>query len=81
MAIDTREKRQAASVIGTVFPVGVTPNVSPDQEWRQEAAWSYPGILAGEPTTIVTIPRGLVFTAPATVFVQSTPPVFAVKGD
>ena len=46
MAIDSREKRQAISGILGVLIAGVTPNASPDQEWRQEAGWSYPGILA-----------------------------------
>lgn len=47
MAIDTAEKRRAASVI-SFYPLGpgVTPNASKDQEWRQEAGYGYPGILA-----------------------------------
>ena len=47
MGIDTREKRQAVSVISTYFSPTTTPNATKDQEWRQETAWSYPGILAG----------------------------------
>ena len=47
MAIDSREKRQAVAVIGLVWlGVNVTPNASPDAEWRQEVGWSYPGIAA-----------------------------------
>jgi len=47
MAIDTREKRQSAASI-TMYWTGanVTPNAAKDQEWRQEAAWGYSGILA-----------------------------------
>jgi hypothetical protein len=49
MAIDTAEKRRAVAGIGIViFGPGVTPNATPDQEWRQEVGWGYPGILAGE---------------------------------
>lgn len=42
MAIDTAEKRK--SVAGyQPFHVSVTPNVSPDVEWRHQAGWGYPG--------------------------------------
>ena len=44
MAIDSAEKRRSISGIGLITP-GVTPNASKDQEWRQEACWSYSGIL------------------------------------
>lgn len=48
MAIDTAEKRKSISGISLpFFAPGVTPNASKDQEWRQESAWSYSGILAG----------------------------------
>lgn len=48
MAIDTAEKRKSISGISLpFFAPGVTPNSSKDQEWRQESAWSYSGILAG----------------------------------
>lgn len=56
MAIDTAEKRK--SVAGIPFlplGVGVTPNASKDQEWRQQAAWSYSGILAGLPVVVGTL--------------------------
>ncbi len=46
--MDTAEKRKSVSGVG--FPPlipGVTSNAGKDQEWRQEAAWSYSGILAG----------------------------------
>lgn len=48
MAIDTAEKRRSVAGIGffLVGP-GVTPNATKDQEWRQQAGWSYSGILAG----------------------------------
>lgn len=45
MAIDTAEKRKSISGIPCLVP-GVTPNASKDQEWRQQSAWSYSGILA-----------------------------------
>ena len=47
MAIDTAEKRR--SISGIVLPLipGVTPNSAQDIEWRQEAGWSYSGIVAG----------------------------------
>lgn len=49
MAIDTAEKRRSAAGIGFYgLPVAVTPNASKDQEWRQQAGWSYSGIEAGE---------------------------------
>ena len=54
MAIDTAEKRKSVSGVG--FPPlipGVTSNASQDQEWRQESAWSYSGILAGAPPAVV----------------------------
>lgn len=48
MAIDTPEKRRSVSGIGFfILGPGVTPNASEDQEWRQQAGWSYSGILAG----------------------------------
>jgi len=45
MAIDSAEKRRSVSGIGgpPLIP-GVTPNSSKDQEWRQQAGWSYSGI-------------------------------------
>ena len=62
MAIDTAEKRRSVAGIAG-FPMGpaVTPNASPDQEWRQEVAWSYSGILADLPPVVVvsdTFPSG-----------------------
>lgn len=63
MPIDTAEKRRSAGGV-PFLPLGpgVTPNASKDQEWRQQAAWSYSGILAEsevEPggTTPVGAPR------------------------
>lgn len=49
MAIDTREKRQAVVGISYLSGPSTTSNASPDQEWRQEAGYGYPGILAGSP--------------------------------
>ena len=49
MAIDTAAKRRSAAGVGFfVLGPGVTPDATPDQFWRQCAAWSYGGILAGE---------------------------------
>lgn len=48
MAIDNAEKRKSISGISLpFFAPGVTPNASKDQEWRQESAWTYSGILTG----------------------------------
>jgi len=49
--LDSAEKRKAAS--GTHLYAagpGITPNAGQDQEWRQEAAYGYPGILADSPS-------------------------------
>jgi len=47
MAIDSASKRKAISSLGSVWSgVGATPDATPDQAWRQTAAYSYPGILA-----------------------------------
>lgn len=53
MAIDTREKR--ASIVGINYLSGPspTPNVSKDQEWRQEVGYGYSGIAAGVITTFI----------------------------
>jgi len=42
MAIDTAEKRRAASGVG-FHPLGpgVTPNADKDDAWRAQAAWGY----------------------------------------
>jgi len=46
-AIDTAEKRRSVvSINGYALGAGVTPNASPDQEWRQESGYSYSGIAA-----------------------------------
>jgi hypothetical protein len=44
MAIDTRERRQSCCGIQVTLLPGMTPNASPDVEWRQESGWGYPGI-------------------------------------
>lgn len=49
MAIDTRERRQAAVYFMRCHAVAPTVNVAKDQEWRQEVLRSYPGILAAAP--------------------------------
>lgn len=59
MAIDSAEKRRsAAGVLGyfTGGP-GVTPNASPDQEWRQQAGYGYSGVLVSS----VTLPTSDVY--------------------
>jgi hypothetical protein len=43
--MNTAEKRRSAASFRRL--PGVTPNVSKDQEWRQQARRSYSGILAG----------------------------------
>lgn len=46
MAIDDAEKRRSASGV-PFLPLGpgVTPNAAPDVDWRQQAGWSYSGVL------------------------------------
>ena len=46
MSIDTREKRASVVGINRLAGPSVTPNSGKDQEWRQEVAYSYSGILA-----------------------------------
>ena len=53
MAIDTAEKRRSAASFRRL--PGVTPNASKDQEWRQQAARRYSGVLAGEAEVIGTL--------------------------
>jgi len=43
--IDTAEKRRSVAGVG-FYLLGVTPNAAKDQEWRQQSAYSYSGILA-----------------------------------
>lgn len=49
MAIDSAKKRKSVSGVPFLpFAPGVTPNASPDSEWRAQAAWGYSGVfLAG----------------------------------
>ena len=47
--IDTAEKRRSVSGIWIPLIPGVTPNAGKDQEWRQEAGWSYNAIAAETP--------------------------------
>jgi hypothetical protein len=74
MALDTREKRQAASAIGFYWAPTPTPNVATDVAWRQEAAWGYPGIAPDAP---VVVTGGAVW-----VWVDgvSTPPGTSTQG-
>ena len=62
MAIDTREKRQAVAALSgkPYFGPGVTSNASPDQEWRQEVGWGYPGILAASPSPVTDVNQELI---------------------
>ena len=53
MAIDSAEKRR--SILGLMIRVpgiGVTPDSSRDQEWRQEVAGLYSGILVSAPSVV-----------------------------
>ena len=48
--LDSAEKRKSASGIHLYAAgPGVTNNATPDQEWRQEAGYGYPGIPADTP--------------------------------
>ncbi len=60
MAIDNAEKRRSISGIGWLMP-GVTPNSAKDQEWRQEAGWSYSGIAAAAASVVVYAQWGMPF--------------------
>jgi len=54
MAVDTRQKRQAAAHEGMpFFGGGVHPSGTIGQAQRQAAAWSYSGILASALTPIL----------------------------
>jgi hypothetical protein len=45
MAIDTAEKRRSVSGVGFLPLIpGVTPELSKDVDWRQQAGWSYSGV-------------------------------------
>lgn len=56
MSIDSREKRQSIVGINYLSGPSPTPNASPDQEWRQEVGYGYPGILADDPTPVTFEP-------------------------
>lgn len=57
MAINTREKRAAIVALGLPWlTVSVTVNVAKDREWRQEAGYSYPGIVPASEALSVGIP-------------------------
>lgn len=76
MAIDTVEKRRSAAGVPFFLGLGVTPNASKDQEWRQQAGWSYSGILAGEAADVpdVIIPINLAITLPQSISMTITLP-------
>lgn len=57
MAIDTAEKRRSAGAVLLPTLPGVTPNSDKDQEWRQQSAWSYSGILAGSVVASNQLPK------------------------
>ena len=50
--IDTAEKRRSVSGIWLPLLPGVTPNATPDAEWRAEAGWSYSGITYDTPAVV-----------------------------
>ena len=59
MAIDSAEKRKSLSGVNYFNP-GVTPTAGKDQEWRQEAGYSYSGVLSLTPAAILKRPgKGL----------------------
>jgi len=70
MAIDTAEKRRSAAAV--LFPTlpGVTPNASKDQEWRQQAAWGYSGILVDAPPLIILGGRWVTGDSYSSGFIQ-----------
>ena len=56
MAIDNEEKRRSTVAI-SLYDMGpsVTPNSSPDLEWRQQVGYGYSGVAAGAPPAISSI--------------------------
>lgn len=63
MAIDSAEKRRAAAGAPFLpFGPGVTPNASPDVEWRYQAGWSYSGVIDLTPLTPSDTPRRMPIT-------------------
>lgn len=58
MAIDSAAKRRSAGGVAFLpLGPGVTPDATPDQFWRQSAAWSYGGILAASPAVVTGPPK------------------------
>ena len=49
MAIDNAEKRRSISGIQHFLIPGVTPNATPDMEWRQQVGFGYSGTGTDEP--------------------------------
>lgn len=54
MAVDSAEKRRSVAGIQWTLIPSVTNSATQDQEWRQEAGWSYSGILAGGAAAVVS---------------------------
>jgi hypothetical protein len=59
MAIDDREKRQSVVGINMIAGPSPTPTAAQDQAWRQEAGYSYSGILADAPVAVTGTRYGL----------------------
>lgn len=76
MAIDTAEKRRAASgVIFLPWGPGVTPDVAKDAEWRRQAGWSY------TIEAVVTTAGGLIGVKLDLPELSFVPPATTVLGD
>lgn len=66
MPIDTAAKRRsAAGVFFIPLGPGVTPNASKPVSWRQQAAWSYSGIVALHIDTVTVPITGTVSIRPS----------------
>ena len=76
MAIDSAEKRRAVAALafGLFIGPGVTPNASPDQEWRQVVGYGYPGILADAPVASVLPLTGTPFDV-----IERNPPAYVIE--
>jgi hypothetical protein len=57
MAIDTAEKRRSAGAIGYLPIPQVTPNASPDAEWRLEVGGVYSAIIISAPAVSALTPE------------------------
>jgi hypothetical protein len=61
MALDTREKRASAVSLTQTAPPTVTPNSTPDREWRQQSGWGYSGLSIVE-VAVATGAGGVYYT-------------------